>query len=106
MAARHAPRLPHYDDRAYLQELIRHVDPARRTLGRFFHDEIAGPLGLEFYIGLPPEIPGERLAVLKTLSRRRAVKSTAHDASPHPHEDGHARFAAPPYDAPDEPGLE
>jgi CubicO group peptidase (beta-lactamase class C family) len=59
----------------YMQELIRHVDPARRTLGRFFHDEIAGPLGLEFYIGLPPEIPGERLAVLKTLSRTRALKA-------------------------------
>src|ERR1043166_7374145 len=32
----------------YMQELIRHVDPARRTLGRFFHEEIAVPLGLEF----------------------------------------------------------
>ena len=25
----------------YMQELIRHVDPAHRTLGRFFHEEIA-----------------------------------------------------------------
>jgi CubicO group peptidase (beta-lactamase class C family) len=57
----------------YMQELIRRVDPAHRTLGRFFHDEIAVPLGLEFYIGLPPEIPGERLAVLETLSRTRAL---------------------------------
>ena len=57
----------------YMQELIRRVDPARRTLGRFFHDEVAIPLDLEFYIGLPPEIPGERLAVLKTLSRTRAL---------------------------------
>jgi CubicO group peptidase (beta-lactamase class C family) len=57
----------------YMQELIRHVDPARRTLGRFFHDEIAVPLELEFYIGLPREIPDERLAVLKTLSRTRAL---------------------------------
>ncbi|MGH7675707.1 MAG: serine hydrolase domain-containing protein [Gemmatimonadales bacterium] len=32
----------------YLQELVRRVDPARRTLGRFFHDEIAVPLGLDF----------------------------------------------------------
>ena len=31
----------------YMQELIRHVDPAQRTLGRFFHEEIAVPLGLE-----------------------------------------------------------
>jgi CubicO group peptidase (beta-lactamase class C family) len=57
----------------YMQELIRRVDPARRSLGRFFHDEIAVPLGLEFYIGLPPEIPDERIAELKTLSRSRAL---------------------------------
>ena len=25
----------------YMQELVRRVDPAHRTLGRFFHDEIA-----------------------------------------------------------------
>ena len=57
----------------YMQELIRHVDPARRTLGRFFQEEIAGPLGLEFYIGLPREIPRERLAQVKTLSIGRAL---------------------------------
>jgi len=57
----------------YMQELMRRVDPERRTIGRCFHDEIAVPLDLEFYIGLPPEIPDERLAVLKTLSRTRAL---------------------------------
>ena len=56
-----------------MQELIRRVDPAHRTLGRFFHEEIAVPLGLDFYIGLPPEIPDERLATLKTLSTRRGL---------------------------------
>jgi hypothetical protein len=35
----------------YMQEIIRRVDPAHRTLGRFFHEEIARPLGLELYIG-------------------------------------------------------
>jgi CubicO group peptidase (beta-lactamase class C family) len=57
----------------YMQELVRRVDPAHRTLGRFFQEEIAAPLDVEFYIGLPPEIPDERLAVLKTLSRTRAL---------------------------------
>jgi CubicO group peptidase (beta-lactamase class C family) len=57
----------------YMQEVIRHVDPRRRTLGRFFHEEIATPLGIEFYIGLPPQIPDERLAGMKTLSRWRAL---------------------------------
>jgi CubicO group peptidase (beta-lactamase class C family) len=59
----------------YMQELIRRVDPAKRTLGRFFHEEIAVPLNLEFYIGLPPAIPDDRLAVLKTLSRTRALRA-------------------------------
>lgn len=57
----------------YMQELIRRVDPRHRTLGRFFHDEIAVPLGLEFHIGLPPEIPDERIATLKLLSRWRGI---------------------------------
>jgi len=57
----------------YMQELIRHVDPARRTLGRFFHDEIAVPLDVEFYIGLPQEIPDDRLAQVKPLSAWRGL---------------------------------
>lgn len=46
----------------YMQELIRRVDPAHRTLGRCFHDEIAVPLGLEFYIGLPQARPPQARA--------------------------------------------
>jgi CubicO group peptidase (beta-lactamase class C family) len=59
----------------YMQELIRRADPSHRTLGRFFQEEIARPLGLEFYIGLPPGIPGERLAGLKLLSRARGMRA-------------------------------
>jgi len=57
----------------YMQELIRRVDPARRTLGRFFHEEIAEPLGLEFYIGLPRAIPDERLGKVKPLTPWRGL---------------------------------
>lgn len=57
----------------YMQELIRRVDPAHRTLGRFFHEEIAEPLGLEFYIGLPADIPDARLAKVSPLSRWRGL---------------------------------
>jgi CubicO group peptidase (beta-lactamase class C family) len=32
-------------------EVVRRI--SGRSLGTFFHDEVAGPLGLEFYIGLP-----------------------------------------------------
>ena len=46
----------------YQSELIRRVDPEHRSLGQFFQDELARPLGLEFYIGLPPQVPDARLA--------------------------------------------
>lgn len=59
----------------YMQELMRRVDPAHRTLGRFFREEIAAPLGLEFYIGLPKEIPRERLATLVTFSTGRGLRA-------------------------------
>ncbi|CAF4612723.1 unnamed protein product, partial [Rotaria sp. Silwood2] len=36
-------------------ELVRRVDPMKRTLGQFIRDEIARPLNIEFYIGLPFE---------------------------------------------------
>ena len=48
----------------YENELLRRVDPRRRSLGRFFQDEIASPLGLDLYVRLPEEIPNERLATL------------------------------------------
>ena len=52
----------------YESELIRRVDPQRRSLGRFFADEVAAPLGLEFYFGLPTDLPPERVASIKGAS--------------------------------------
>jgi CubicO group peptidase (beta-lactamase class C family) len=52
----------------YESELLRRVDPKHRTIGKFFQDEIASPLSLDLYIGLPDGIPGSRLAVLKSTS--------------------------------------
>jgi CubicO group peptidase (beta-lactamase class C family) len=49
----------------YEGELLRRVDPAHRSLGRFFREEVARPLGIEFHIGLPAGIPEERLAVVE-----------------------------------------
>jgi CubicO group peptidase (beta-lactamase class C family) len=48
----------------YEGEIIRRVDPQHRTLGRLFAEEIAAPLGLEFYIRLPESLPDSRLAPL------------------------------------------
>ena len=39
----------------YSSELVRRVDPRHRRLGLYFRDEIAAPLGIDFWIGLPDE---------------------------------------------------
>lgn len=51
----------------YEGELIRRVDPLRRTIGQFFRDEIAQPLGLEFYIGVPSGVPDARIAEIEAF---------------------------------------
>jgi len=48
----------------YEGELMRRVDPRHRTLGQFFQEEIATPLGEDFYIRLPEAIANARLARL------------------------------------------
>lgn len=73
MAARLAAQAQSDDPRAVLcyhaltygwlcGELIRRVDG--RSVGRFFADEVAGPLGIEFWIGLPETEEG-RLSTLE-----------------------------------------
>jgi CubicO group peptidase (beta-lactamase class C family) len=52
----------------YEGELLRRIDPRHRSLGQFFQDEIATPLGLDFYIRLPESIPDSRLAPLVDAS--------------------------------------
>jgi CubicO group peptidase (beta-lactamase class C family) len=46
----------------YEGELLRRIDPRHRSLGQFFDDEIAGPLGVEVFIRLPESVPNSRLA--------------------------------------------
>ena len=48
----------------YESELLRRIDPKHRSVGEFFQDEIATPLGLEVYIRLPEDIPNSRLATM------------------------------------------
>ena len=57
--AYHAITLGYYES-----ELLRRVDPQHRSLGQFFQDEIASPLGLDVYIRLPEAIPNSRLATI------------------------------------------
>ena len=57
----------------YENELIRRVDPAHRSLGRFFHDELAVPLGLDFHIGLPADTSESRVAEIDGFTALQMV---------------------------------
>jgi CubicO group peptidase (beta-lactamase class C family) len=57
----------------YEGELIRRVDPQRRTLGRFFADEVAAPLALEIHFGAPEDLPPERLARIERIPAWKAL---------------------------------
>lgn len=60
-------------------EILRRIDG--RTPGRFFADEVAGPLGLDFHIGLPPELiphmatllPGPAVEELQLSEQERQI---------------------------------
>ncbi|MCP4760668.1 MAG: beta-lactamase family protein [archaeon] len=72
----------------YESELIRQIDPQHRTIGQFFAEEIAKPLGIEFYIGLPDDVPDSRIATfdikyrnLKTLFNIRKIPKAAMKAA-------------------------
>jgi CubicO group peptidase (beta-lactamase class C family) len=62
-------------------EVIRRV--SGQTPGRFFADEIAAPLGLDFFIGLPPE---QRDRVSRMVYQRPAVDLTTVPAESVPEE--------------------
>lgn len=54
-------------------EVIRRV--SGRSLGRFFQEEVAGPLGLDFWIGLPEEMePRVAPLIMREESREAAAR--------------------------------
>ncbi|WP_409435119.1 serine hydrolase domain-containing protein [Mycobacterium sp. SMC-14] len=57
----------------YESELIRRTDPAGRTLGRFFAEEIARPLGLNMHIGLPTSVTRDQVALLHQWKRAESL---------------------------------
>jgi len=61
--AYHAITLGYYES-----ELLRRIDKQHRTVGRFFQDEIATPLGLDVYIRLPESVPDSQLATIAAPS--------------------------------------
>jgi CubicO group peptidase (beta-lactamase class C family) len=57
----------------YEGELLRRVDPRHRSLGQFFQDEIASPLGLDLFLRLPDTIPNSRLATIAPPGRLKMI---------------------------------
>jgi CubicO group peptidase (beta-lactamase class C family) len=51
----------------YEGELLRRVDPRHRSLGRYFQEEVAAPLGASFHIGVPASVPDARIAELQAF---------------------------------------
>ena len=49
----------------FMQQLVRRIDKKGRTIGQYFSEEIAEPLDIDFYIGLPYDIDTNRLATMK-----------------------------------------
>jgi CubicO group peptidase (beta-lactamase class C family) len=63
-------------------ELVRRVDG--RSIGRFFAEEVAGPLGLEIWIGLPPELEPSVSTVELAASWGSAQRTRAPDREKDP----------------------
>jgi len=57
----------------YASEVLSRADPHHRTLGKFFQDEVAQPLGVEFYIGIPPSLSSDRIAQMKLVNPLGAI---------------------------------
>jgi CubicO group peptidase (beta-lactamase class C family) len=57
----------------YASELLRRVDPAGRTIGRAFAEDVASPLGIDFHIGLPDHIEDRRLATFHAVHPARGI---------------------------------
>ncbi|OEF97165.1 serine hydrolase domain-containing protein [Desulfuribacillus alkaliarsenatis] len=57
----------------YLGEIVRRVDRKKRTLGVYFHEEVAKPLGLDIHIGLPDTITDKQLADIEMVNPLLAI---------------------------------
>lgn len=65
----------------YQSELLRRTDPAGRSVGEFFRDEIAEPLAADFLIGLPQDVDESRLSRIEGF-HRVAMLAHLHELPP------------------------
>jgi CubicO group peptidase (beta-lactamase class C family) len=59
----------------YQSEILRRVEPKGRSLGQFFREELAEPLGLDIHIGLPDSFPDSRIAKMHPSSLVSTIKT-------------------------------
>jgi CubicO group peptidase (beta-lactamase class C family) len=57
----------------YRGELVRRIDRNYRSLGRYFQEGIATPLGLGLYIGLLDTVPDTALSAIKMINHSTAL---------------------------------
>jgi len=57
-------------------ELVRRVDPKKRSFGQFVKDEIVTPTQTEFYIGLPPDIQHRVSPVVPQLDTKNILNES------------------------------
>lgn len=57
----------------YESQLLRRVDPNERSVGVYFAEEVAAPLGVEFHIGLPTTVGSDQIATF--VGGRRAAQA-------------------------------
>jgi CubicO group peptidase (beta-lactamase class C family) len=62
----------------YEGELVRRVDPGGRTLGRFFAEEIAAPLGLQVHFGVPDDFERRQLARIERIPAWKILPQLRH----------------------------
>ncbi len=56
-----------------MQALVMRIDPQGRSINRYLQEEIAGPLGADFTIGLTPGYESGRIAQIKSFSPLEAM---------------------------------
>lgn len=58
----HTQRIYHAMTRGWiLSQILQRCDPKGRTVGRFISEEIAGPLGVDFHVGMSHEFQAEKV---------------------------------------------
>lgn len=57
-------------------EIIRRIDPKKRSFGQFVQDELVTPTGTEFYIGLPSHLQYRVSPVVPQLHTRNILNET------------------------------